>query len=221
MVGEGLEELVFRYVEQFNYAGPFVALLLCGVGLPMPEEVPLLASGALVHRNAVSFVPITLTCSVAILLGDSLPFWLGRLYGMRALQIRTVRRVLHPERFARFEAKFQRHGDWATFFLRFLPGLRIPGYFVAGTMRMNYLRFLAIDAAGVLLSVPVSIWFGALAYRALLEHLKSGGGAAPIAVAVVLVAAAALIVRKLTRRASPPPVPDRETEPTEARTPPG
>jgi membrane protein DedA with SNARE-associated domain len=216
MVAEGLEELVARYVEQFNYAGPFVALLLCGVGLPMPEEVALLASGAMVHKGTVSFVPVTIVCSTAILLGDSIPFWLGRLYGMRALQVRWVRRVLHPERFARFEAKFQKHGDWATFFLRFLPGLRIPGYFVAGTMRMAYLRFLAIDAAGVLLSVPISIWFGALAYRALLEHLKNGGGATPVAAIVVVVMIVALVVRRRMRRASPP-VPDREAEPTDTR----
>jgi membrane protein DedA with SNARE-associated domain len=66
--------------------------------------------------------------------------------------------VLHPERFAKFERRFAEHGNWAIFTCRFLPGLRIPGYFLAGTMKMSYARFLLLDGLGVLISVPTSIW---------------------------------------------------------------
>jgi membrane protein DedA with SNARE-associated domain len=78
--------------------------------------------------------------------------------GKRALQWRLVSRVLHPERFAIVEEKFQRHGSWMIFFCRFLPGIRIPGYFSAGTLRMSFVRFLVLDGLGVLISVPTSIW---------------------------------------------------------------
>jgi membrane protein DedA with SNARE-associated domain len=145
---------------RFHYLAPFVVLLLCGVGLPLPEEVTLLASGLLLHQGEVEFVPIVLVCSVAILLGDSVPFWLGRRYGMNALKVRWVRRIIHPERFSRLEKHFQRHGNWAVFMCRFFAGVRIPGYFMAGTMRMGYGRFLLLDVLGVLLSVPASIWLG-------------------------------------------------------------
>lgn len=145
-------------LQDFSYLGPFVILLLCGVGLPLPEEVTLIASGLLLHQGKVEFLPITAVCSVAILLGDSIPYWLGRRMGKRALQWRLVSRVLHPERFAIVEEKFQRHGSWMIFFCRFLPGIRIPGYFSAGTLRMSFVRFLVLDGLGVLISVPTSIW---------------------------------------------------------------
>ncbi len=144
--------------DRFHYLGPFVVLLLCGVGLPLPEEVTLIASGLLLYQGKVEFVPITLVCSSAILLGDSIPYFLGRRMGPRAVENRWVARVLHPERFAIVEKKFEKHGSWVVFLCRFLPGIRIPAYFTAGTLGMGFGRFLILDGLGVLISVPTSIW---------------------------------------------------------------
>jgi len=160
-----------RILQDFAYMGPFLGLLLCGVGLPLPEETFLLAAGILLHKGEVEFVPITLLCSLAIFLGDSLPYFLGRRYGMRALEIPWVARLVHPERFARFRRRFDRHGNWAIFGCRFLPMVRIPGYFVAGTMGMRYSRLLILDGLGILLSVPVSIYLGKL-FGGQVERLK-------------------------------------------------
>ena len=145
---------------EFSYLAPFVILLLCGVGLPLPEEVTLIGSGILLYRGEVEFLPIVGVCSAAILLGDSVPYWLGRRYGMSALRIRWVARLVHPERFDRLRQRFADHGNVFTFVCRFFAGIRIPGYFVAGTMGMGYGRFLLLDALGVAISVPISIYLG-------------------------------------------------------------
>jgi membrane protein DedA with SNARE-associated domain len=167
-------DLTERFQEIFQdtaYMGPFVGLLLCGLGLPLPEETFLLLAGILLHEGKVEYVPITLLCSAAILLGDSLPYYLGRRYGMRALEIPWVRRLVHPERFTRFQKRFDEHGNWAVFGCRFLPMLRIPGYFIAGTMGMRYTRLLFLDGLGVVLTVPISIYFGKL-FGGQLDRLK-------------------------------------------------
>ena len=148
--------------SEFSYLAPFVVLLLCGIGAPLPEEVTLIGAGILYHHGDVEFLKITAVCTAAILLGDSIPFWLGRRYGMRALRVPWVARVLHPERFARLQQRFAEHGNWATFACRFFAGVRIPGYFLAGTMGMRYTRFLLLDFIGALISVPTSIYLGKL-----------------------------------------------------------
>lgn len=153
---------VIDVFTQFPYLGPFVFLFLCGLGLPSPEEVALIGSGFLLYHGQVEFVRITLVCSSAILIGDSIPYWLGRRYGLGALKSRWVVKVLHPERFAALERRFAEHGNKAVFTCRFLPGLRIPGYFVAGTMKMSFWRFILLDTIGVLVSVPTSIYLGKL-----------------------------------------------------------
>ena len=52
-----------------------------------------------------------------------------------------------------------------------MAGVRIPGYFVAGTMGMRYGRFLLLDTIGVLLTVPASIYLGKL-FGGQIERLK-------------------------------------------------
>jgi membrane protein DedA with SNARE-associated domain len=212
MLAVDLAQFVDQYFARFHYLAPFVVLLLCGVGLPLPEEVTLLGCGGLLYEGHVSFVAISLVCGLAILIGDSVPYWLGRHWGMRALEKRWVRRVLHPELFARFEARFQRHGNWAIFACRFLAGLRIPGYFIAGTMGMSYVRFLVLDALGVLISVPTSIWLGKLFFGKIDELQRYNKNLhhwlGYLAAALVLV----IVVRWFLRRSSgaPPRPPDDE-----------
>lgn len=155
-------ERVIGVFTHFPYLGPFVFLFLCGLGLPSPEEVALIGAGILLHNGQVEFIKITLVCSSAILIGDTIPYVLGRRYGLGALKSKWVAKVLHPERFAALERRFAAHGNQAVFTCRFLPGLRIPGYFVAGTMKMSYWRFLLLDTLGVLVSVPASIYLGKL-----------------------------------------------------------
>jgi len=140
-------------------------------------------------------VPITLLCSTAILIGDSLPYFLGRRYGMRALEIPWVARVLHPERFQRFRKRFDEHGNWAIFGCRFLPMLRIPGYFVAGTMGMRYTRLLLLDGLGVLLTVPLSILIGKL-FAEQTDRLKEAFGDLHLILALlVTVLVIAIVIR--------------------------
>jgi len=157
--------------ERFHYLGPALILLLCGVGLPLPEELTLILAGMMVDQEKVQFLPITVICATAILIGDSLPYLLGRKSGAQALEHRLVAKILHPERFALVEDKFRRHGSLMIFFCRFLPGIRIPAYFTAGTLGMGYIRFLLLDGLGVLITVPTSIWI-AMKLGGQVERLK-------------------------------------------------
>jgi len=153
---------VASFIENFNYLGPFLVLILCGVGLPIPEEVTLIGCGLLLYEGHVEFEKIAAVCAAAILIGDSVPFFLGKHYGEAALRLSWIRWILHPERMLRLRRRFAEHGTWMVFSLRFLPGVRVGGYFTVGMMRVSYLRFILLDALGVLISVPLSIYLGKL-----------------------------------------------------------
>ncbi|MFT7669565.1 MAG: membrane protein DedA with SNARE-associated domain [Planctomycetota bacterium] len=185
--------------ERFNYLGPFVVLVLCGVGLPLPEEVTLIAAGLMLYQDKVEFIPITLVCSLAILIGDSLPYWVGKRYGPRALENRWVSKILHPERFALVEQKFEKHGSWLIFTCRFLPGIRIPAYFTAGTLGMGYFRFLVLDTLGVMISVPTSIWI-AMKFGGQVEKLESQMENFHLVVSFALVAVLLIVLLRMNHR---------------------
>lgn len=216
-------EYLTEWFTRFHYLAPFTVLMLCGLGAPLPEEITLIGCGLLVQQGHVGFWAITLVCSAAILLGDSIPYWLGRRFGLAALKSRLVARVLHPERFAQLERKFADNGNWAIFTCRFLPGLRIPGYFTAGTLRMSYLRFLALDSLGVLVSVPTSIWVAHLFFEKFGEELGGAMKAVSefnhiVLAGVVVVVLAILIWRRIRRKRAveavqPPSAPASTPEP--------
>jgi membrane protein DedA with SNARE-associated domain len=196
----GSLEYLTDWFTRFHYLAPFTVLMLCGLGLPLPEEVTLIGCGLLVSKDLVGFWEITGLCSAAILLGDSIPFLLGRRYGLAALKSKLVARVLHPERFAQLERKFTDNGNWAIFTCRFLPGLRIPGYFTAGTLGMSYVRFLVIDSLGVVLSVPTSIWVAHAFFAKFGNELEGAAKAVSEFNHIVLAAVAVLVIAVVVRK---------------------
>jgi len=42
-----------HFIEEFTYAGVFLVLFVAGLGVPIPEELPVLASGILAREGLV------------------------------------------------------------------------------------------------------------------------------------------------------------------------
>lgn len=145
---------------QNPYLGVGVVFVLCGLGLPLPEEVVLVTAGYVSFKGFADPVWMGATCAGAILFGDVVPFLLGRLFGPRLLRLRPLRMIVNRRRLAKFDVWFRRRGDLVVFFARFVPGLRVVAFFTAGTMRMRPWRFLLLDGAGVLIVCPPLVWIG-------------------------------------------------------------
>lgn len=154
------QSFLAQYFDGLGYAAPFLFLVGAGAGLPVPEEVTIAGSGYLVFAGKVDFFKVTVVCWFATLIGDTIPYLVGRFFGQKALKIKWVARILHPERMIGLADRMQRHGTWAVFTCRFLPGVRMSGFFTAGTLRMPYTRFMAVDATAALLMVPLYVLLG-------------------------------------------------------------
>ena len=115
--------LISAYIEHFTYIGLFVVLMLCGLGLPIPEDVALLAGGYLVHRGITRY-PITLAVSLlGVVVGDNSLYFLGRRFGSGIVRYISLGRPGAKHQIERIEAFVQRHGHRAIFYARFLAGL--------------------------------------------------------------------------------------------------
>jgi len=145
---------------QYPYLGAAIVFVLCGLGLPLPEEIVLVSAGYVCFKDFAFVGWMIVACSASILAGDGVPFLLGRLFGPRLLRLRPLRMVVNRRRLARLDLWFRRRGDLAVFFARFVPGLRVVAYFTAGTLRMRAHRFLLLDLAGIVLVCPPLILIG-------------------------------------------------------------
>jgi membrane protein DedA with SNARE-associated domain len=102
-----------------------------------------------------------LSCLGGVLAGDMLLYAVGRQFGRRILDWPAARRILTPEREARVMEAYHRHGLKFVIMARLVMGLRAAAFLTAGLVRVPFLRFLLVDVAAVLVSVPLA--FG-LAY---------------------------------------------------------
>jgi membrane protein DedA with SNARE-associated domain len=145
-----------QFLEEFTYAGIFIALFLGGIGVPLPEEVPVLTAGVLAHEGVVRWWLALPVCLVGVLSGDVVLYWVGRHWGERVLGWRIVRRILSREREETLKEGYRRHGVKIVFTARHVMGLRAAAFLTAGIARVPFPRFLAADALASMVGVPIS-----------------------------------------------------------------
>jgi len=133
-------------------------LLLCGLGVPIPEDISLIAAGYLAHLGKVDLHTVFLVCFAAVLGGDSLAFALGRIFGTRILASRFGHRYFNPKRQRRVRAYFRTYGSKVIFIARFLPGLRFSIFLSAGMLHVRPYVFIVYDSLAALLSVPFLVY---------------------------------------------------------------
>ncbi|HEX4209791.1 MAG TPA: DedA family protein [Candidatus Binataceae bacterium] len=155
--------LVSHYIEHFTYVGLFLVLILCGLGLPVPEDVALLAGGYLAHRGVTEY-PITLAVSfVGVIAGDNTLFYVGRKFGSTVVAYLGLGRPKSQRQIERLRGFMARNGHMAIFYGRFLAGLRALIYLTAGSLGVvSPGRFFLYDSLGALISVPIVVSLGYL-----------------------------------------------------------
>lgn len=186
------------------YAVVFGVLLACGLGVPMPEDVSLIFGGFLVYEQQADLLLMMTTGYLGIIVGDSMIFAFGRRIGSK-VGTRPggfFGRIVTPEKRARVEGLFKRHGEKIVMLARFLPGVRAVTYFTAGSVGMRYSHFLFFDSVAALASAPLFVYLG---YRfgghleALVQQIAKGQKGV-IAVMVVIALLAVLASRWRARR---------------------
>ena len=137
-------------------------LILASLGLPIPEDIPLITAGVLLktHPDIASWHGTLIVALVGIMLGDLVLYSLGRMWGPEVVRHRVVRWLITPQRYEKAAGRFCQYGTWFCFFGRFLVGVRAAMCLTAGATRFPYWRFFLADFAGALLSVPLFVCLG-------------------------------------------------------------
>ena len=125
-----------HFIEEFTYVGVFLVLFIAGLGVPIPEELPVLASGILAREGLVRWWLALPVCLIGVLAGDVSIYWIGRHWGERVLDWRPVRYMLSREREEALKAAYRRHGVKIVFTARHLMGFRAAAFLTAGISRV-------------------------------------------------------------------------------------
>lgn len=155
-----VQELLKLLLEHGSLVVIVLALIVAGLGVPVPEDIMLFAAGVLVHRGEISYVSALIGCAIGVFIGDTTIFLIARRLGPAALARRPLRWVITPERRALVEEKFAKHGSVIVFMGRHMAGLRAPIFAMAGMHHMSITKFWLWDGLGLCVSAPVVIGIG-------------------------------------------------------------
>lgn len=188
------------FIEHFTYLGLFVVLFGAGIGVPIPEEIPIVAGGVLAHEEVVRWWVALSVCILGVLSGDTVLYWVGHHWGEVILEWRVVRRVLSRGREEALKAAYRRHGVKIVFTARHVMGVRAAAFLTAGIARVPFWKFLAVDAGASLVGVPFA--FGlAFLFADQVEHvLRDIRRVERAALLLALVAAAIWFIVRAWRR---------------------
>ncbi|HSM04851.1 MAG TPA: DedA family protein [Longimicrobiales bacterium] len=123
---------------------------------PVPADTFVVVGGLLADRGSVD--PWIAFALILVLnaAGALAVWWAGYHYGAAFFRGSVGRRLLRPRQLGRIQGFYHRHGVWAIFGARFLPGLRavVPAF--AGVSHLGFWRV----APPVV--VASTLWYGSL-----------------------------------------------------------
>jgi membrane protein DedA with SNARE-associated domain len=187
------------FFGQMPYLVVVLLLFASGMGAPIAEDIPLLLGGywcGIGKADIAMMLPITF---FAVFGADIMIYTLGRKYGRHVQRVRVLRRYLSPKRMAKAAEAFHKHGGKTLFAARFMPGLRAPLYFSAGTFKIPFWKLLVFDGVAALVSVPLWVLL-AWHFADHIDRVRQWSLWAQLTLGSVVVLLIAVVVYKLTRR---------------------
>lgn len=168
------------------------------VGFVLPGETACLLAGFLASTGKANIWVLVPLVVISAIVGDSVGYEVGRLFGPRLLLTRLLRK--HASRLDGARRTLRERGGWAVFVGRFTAFLRavMPG--LAGMSRMPYRRFLVFNAAGGLVwggGVTLLGFFAGASYTKLAGTL---GEVSAVLTAVFVIVVVLLWLRHRRRR---------------------
>jgi membrane protein DedA with SNARE-associated domain len=187
---KGLMNLV-SVMARHGYAWTFWLLLVEAMGVPFPASIALVAAGAAVAAHALWGPYVLVAAIAALMLGDSVQFWLGRFMGWALLGF-LCRVSINPETcILRSAQSFYKRGKVTLVIAKFIPGVNTMAAPLAGSMKMRFWQFLRLEFAGASIYVLTYLAIGYVS-RDFLAAVLNGFHAAGRAMEIVVITALAV-----------------------------
>ncbi len=195
-----------HFLQNHGYLTVFFGLLLEYLGLPIPGELILVFSGALVYWGKLELWVVLVIGLAAVLLGNHFWYFAGQRGGRTWLRWVCRATLGSAQCISRTEHFFQRYGPASLLFAKFVPGLRTFAVPLAGMTGVPYGRFLVFDAAGSLLWLAGATSLGMLMATQLgltMASIQRLGGALTLMLVLAVLMVLILRLRKRLKDGQP------------------
>jgi len=180
-------------IEAGGYFVLFGLLFACGLGLPLPEDIPLIAAGALCATGKMHHLWLAgVVAWCGIIGGDVVLYNLGKRFGLNITRLPMVGKHMTRSRIERVERMFDKYGIGVVAVGRLFAGIRGAMVVAAGAMRFNFWKFLLADGFAAVVSgglfMALGYWLGQNVNEHVIKEFKAWfiAGGAVLAVGFIL-----------------------------------
>jgi len=152
-------DTVQRWIEIGGPLAIFGLLFACGLGLPLPEDIPLIVGGFFIAKGWNVWV-VCILAWLGIIGGDCVLYYMGRKYGLNITRVPLVGKHLTEARILKAQQLFDRYGIWVVAVGRLMAGIRGAMVVAAGTTRFNFFKFVVADGLAALVSGGLFVALG-------------------------------------------------------------
>ncbi|CAD6556317.1 hypothetical protein LMG27952_06057 [Paraburkholderia hiiakae] len=153
-------------IAQYGPALVFINVLAGSLGLPVPAMPALVLFGAMaaMHPGSIGqqVAPVLGLSIFAMLIGDSVWFMAGRLYGGNTLKTLCKLSLSRDTCVKKTERFFGRWGVRVLAIAKFVPGLSLVSVPLAGAMGVPYRQFVGFDGIGAALWSGTGLLIGVM-----------------------------------------------------------
>jgi membrane protein DedA with SNARE-associated domain len=167
-----LHHFVELLIRQGGYIAVFSLLVACGLGLPVPEDIPLFSAGVLIAKGDMDPWVAALVGWFGIMVGDTALYCVAATLGPKIIGFPIIGRHITEKRLTSMHRWFDKYGTWAVGLGRMMTGIRGAMVVVAGTIGFNYVKFIIVDSIAAILSGGL---FMVLGYYVEKHHLVAKG----------------------------------------------
>jgi membrane protein DedA with SNARE-associated domain len=153
-------------IDRYGAVAIFAAFVVSGVGLHLSEDLILIPAGWLAANDWRTFGEFALAAYLGIVLGDAGWFWMCRTFGTRVMHTKFFKRLFHPRRLLEIKWQIDQRGAWVLLAARFIPGTRTPVITMCGVLHMAWWKLLLVEGTCVLVTAPLQMMIGWLAFHA-------------------------------------------------------
>jgi membrane protein DedA with SNARE-associated domain len=160
-------ETVQHLIEVGGYFVLFGLLFACGLGFPLPEDIPLILAGYFVAQapgaaGKMHLLPAAIVAWTGIMSGDCVLYSLGRRYGLNITRIPLIGRHVTQTRIVWLETKFEKWGIGVVAVGRMFAGIRGAMVVAAGITRFKFYKFVIADGLAAVVSGGLFLYLGIL-----------------------------------------------------------
>ncbi|MCB0336299.1 MAG: DedA family protein [Bdellovibrionales bacterium] len=194
------------------YAAIFFGLVGGAVGLPIPEDVPLVVAGIAISQGKVDSFLIFLVCYVSIVLADLFIYFIGRRFGPSLFKKEWFKRRIPPKKINRIRKNLERRSLLMILIARHLFYLRTVTFLTCGAVRVKVKQFIIADMLAALVSVPAMMSVGYLAAEHYEQVMKSLHAVELVILVIILAIAGSYYLKRRKRKIDAEPVNESEVE---------